>query len=65
VMAGDLDLRVMLPAGIPTGIPAGYLCGPSPVSSLILFSLDSLSGMVISLFYIYHFGFPVSSRSLK
>jgi hypothetical protein len=30
--------------------------------------LDSLSGMVIiciSLFYIYLFGFPVSSRSLK
>ena len=33
-MAGDLDLQVMLPAGIPMGIPAGYLCGPSPVSSL-------------------------------
>jgi hypothetical protein len=23
----------MLPAGIPTGIPAGYLCGPAPLLS--------------------------------
>jgi hypothetical protein len=23
----------MLPAGIPTGIPAGYLCGPAPMLS--------------------------------
>jgi len=29
--AGEPDPRVMLPAGIPTGIPAGYLCGPAPV----------------------------------
>ena len=29
-----LDLRVMIPAGIPTGMPAGYLCGPGLVLSL-------------------------------
>ena len=41
VAAGELDPRVMLPAGIPTGIPAGYLCGPAPVSSL---NSDACSG---------------------
>jgi len=34
VAAGELDPRVMLFAGIPMGIPAGYLCGPAPMSSL-------------------------------
>jgi hypothetical protein len=34
VVTGDPDPRVTLPAGIPTGIPAGYLCGPAPVLSL-------------------------------
>ena len=32
--AGEPDPRVMLPAGIPMGIPTGNLCGPAPVSSL-------------------------------
>jgi len=32
--AGEPDPWVMLPAGIPTGLPEGYLYGPAPVSSL-------------------------------
>jgi hypothetical protein len=33
VPLGDPDPRVVLPAGIPTGIPAGYLYGPAPTLS--------------------------------
>jgi len=36
VPASEPDPQVTLPAGIPMGIPAGYLCGPAPVSSLRL-----------------------------
>ena len=34
VLASELDPQVMLPAGIPTGVPAGNLYGSTPVLSL-------------------------------